>query len=307
MSSLTSRKKEKIEKEPSVDPEAQADNTMEKYYKRKHENFYRFVIFIEVLIIIATTVTLLRDFLHAKERQTQRIENESSLQKSIEDLRGTILQHKDELEKITKHINIVEHGLSGFCSNCKIIENKGDLNQKASKERVTCLERLEFLVQLDGDKEEVVKENLIQKYPMCKKKKIKSKEEDEIEIELAEKKSYIETSEFCPECSVKMSNGDDVKNHRKTCKEYLEFKVSKYNEHENHLKARLAQTHRECFNKNEIEYFCSQCTYAISVDGVSFKQTCQSRLSYVLRKYGERENDVKKELMDEHPECRENE
>lgn len=104
MSSVTSRKKEETEKKIIIDPEAANANdnedNVEKYSKRKNDKYYRFMIAIEVLIIIITSATLLNDFLHREERQRHRLENESSLQKSIEDLKGTLLQQEEGLEKL---------------------------------------------------------------------------------------------------------------------------------------------------------------------------------------------------------------
>lgn len=194
-----------------------------------------------------------------------------------------------------------DYDQSGFCSNCKITTTeKGD-----TKKIANCFETLELMVQMYGGKEKDIKEKLIKEYPQCKKIKIKSKQE---EIEEDEKEEGMPISMFCPDCLFEISDGDDAMNPAKTCIELFNFTVSKYSEHEDHVKAIFAQTHRECFHKHEMEYFCPECSYILRVKnsktGRGYKQTCQARLDFIMRKYGEREEDAKEGLMLEHEQCR---
>jgi len=102
------------------------------------------------------------EILMHKEQIKQLRSDVSSKQGAIDKLTKDINENKKILEEVMKQMQKMKEDTSNFCFDCTF-----ELGVK--KIKMTCADRLNFMVKKYGLSEVDVKETLVKKYPNCKK------------------------------------------------------------------------------------------------------------------------------------------
>lgn len=232
---VTFRKKEKDKEHFNIGSEA-GNKTKTNFKKhsnkrKKQDKLYLSTIFLGIIAAILTSVTLRKHHSHDGEAHIMQM-NKQSIKYMNK------LPHAEKLSEIkaaSNRMKNIEDTISNFCSDCHIAITTGGI-----KTRISCKERLDFIVHKYNDQEDDVKESLKTMYPQCKK----HTNIEDISIH-DDKNEYDDISNFCHTCPIKMTVSGI--NYKITCVEQLMYMVDLYNyDSANDLVKGFMMQHPQC-------------------------------------------------------------